>query len=106
EEVSGENLVRFFRQWCQRPGVPEVEVGVEYDEVTRELVVNVRQTQNIDGYNPAFEFDLPIWAGERRAERLGVVHLDGRDATARFAMPRSPAGGGVTLVPACIEKLS
>lgn len=91
EEVSGESLVRFFRQWCQRPGVPEVEVGVEYDEVTRELVVNVRQTQNIDGYNPAFEFDLPIWAGERRAERLGVVHVDGRDATARFAMPRSPA---------------
>src|SRR5215471_17927378 len=64
EDTSGESLDRFFRQWCQHPGVPDLDISHEWDADKGELVVNVKQTQNTDGDNPAFAFELPVWASE------------------------------------------
>ncbi|MHC4218332.1 MAG: M1 family aminopeptidase, partial [Planctomycetota bacterium] len=61
EEVSGLGLEWFFEQWCYRPGIPRLEVGVEYDGGTRELHVEVVQAQHIDDRTPAFRFVLPVY---------------------------------------------
>src|SRR5205823_3219081 len=52
EEVSGESLERFFSQWFDRPGRPQLEVDLNWDEKTSELTVAVEQSQQIDGLNP------------------------------------------------------
>ncbi len=70
ERAGGQNLERFFDQWCARPGIPRLEITVRRENPSQapdgELtVLRVEQTQAIDANNPAFEFDLPIYqAGE------------------------------------------
>lgn len=60
EEVSGESLERFFVQWCERPGMPRVEVRWVWDEGKGELEVRLEQTQLINDENPAYELRVPV----------------------------------------------
>ncbi len=60
EEVSGESLERFFVQWCERPGMPRVEVSWVWDERKGAMEVRAEQVQLIDEENPAYELRVPI----------------------------------------------
>jgi aminopeptidase N len=112
EEVSGDSLEQFFTQWCFRPGMPDLDIGIDWDAGASELVVSVQQMQKIDGDNPAFEFDLPIsFADEAspdsgRTRERGVVKraaaaaagprvhtiaVRGQKATARIKLDREPS---------------
>ncbi|MEX2219288.1 MAG: M1 family aminopeptidase [Phycisphaerales bacterium] len=93
EEVSGESLELFFKQWCHRPGVPSATIQLVWDESTRELAVNLEQTQPIDGANPAFVFDLPILihSSTGRSTRALTLPVRGRSASARFTLDAAPA---------------
>lgn len=92
EEVTGDGLESFFEQWCMRPGVPRVDMDIQWDSQARELIVQAVQTQNIDQYNPAFEFTLPIWIGKRtsRDGQWARLQISGREASARFALKSEP----------------
>jgi aminopeptidase N len=63
EDVSGLSLQRFFDQWTLRPGVPKVKVETAYDAGQRAVTITLTQTQPIDGWNPAFELDVPLVVG-------------------------------------------
>lgn len=91
EDVSGLSLQRFFDQWCYRPGVPRLRVSHSWDSATRTLTITAEQTQPIDGPNPAFAIDLPVWidAGEGRPREI-VVTGDDRVSTATVTLPREP----------------
>jgi aminopeptidase N len=92
EDESGESLDRFFRQWCFRPGVPELDMTITWDDSRHELVISGKQTQNIDGYNPAFDLSIPVWAAESSGDirRLGTVEMEEREFEARFPMGAEP----------------
>jgi aminopeptidase N len=102
EDVSGESLDRFFRQWCERPGVPDLDVNAEWDAKTSELVVTVKQTQTINGDNPAFAFELPVWVNEpgastligrkagAGARRVGTVWCESKSDSGRFKLAAEP----------------
>lgn len=60
EEVSGESLERFFVQWCERPGMPRVEVSWVWDERKGEMEVRAEQVQLINEENPAYELRVPM----------------------------------------------
>ncbi|MHC4303103.1 MAG: M1 family aminopeptidase [Planctomycetota bacterium] len=82
EEVSGLGLEWFFDQWCYRPGIPRLDVGVDYDGATRELQVEVMQTQHVDDRTPAFRFVLPIYV--ETSTGYEVFDLDVRAKTASW----------------------
>lgn len=91
EEVSGVSLQRFFEQWVMRPGIPSLEVDLDWDSGASAVVVRVRQLQTIDRHNPAYAFDLPlaiVHGGERRMVRMAV---DGRVSELRVAIPSRPS---------------
>lgn len=98
ENVSGESLDRFFRQWCTRPGVPDLDIGTRWDAAAKELVVTVKQTQKIDGENPAFVFELPVWVDAAARGKVaagaspnaGTIEVEGKEATARFKLAAEP----------------
>ena len=97
EEVSGEGLEQFFAQWCTRPNLPRVEVTVEREGARAK--VSARQTQKIDGDNPAFEFDLPLAGlGGAEAEAVGVLAFRGREASWEGELPEGALGVVVTEV--------
>jgi aminopeptidase N len=98
EEVSGESLDQFFQQWCYRPGMPDLNISLDWDAAQRELVVAVKQTQTIDGYNPAYDFDLPLAIQLRSGDakrggtawRTETVSVRGREASARIRLEAAP----------------
>lgn len=87
EESSGESLERFFDQWVWRPGIPRLRVTASFAD--NSLVVEVEQTQHIDGDNPAFWFDLPlvIEAGGTRT----ILAMPVRERTNRLEVPLDAA---------------
>jgi len=91
EEVSGVSLERFFDQWARRPGIPRLEVTLEWNESTRALDVGVDQIQKIDTDNPAYVFDLPVYVEvPGQAARTVVVRVDSPRAEGSFALSDKP----------------
>ncbi len=90
EEVSGESLERFFRQWCYRPGVPRLHIHAAWDSAAGELRLDVRQTQNIDERNPAFVFDLPVLIRVRNEGEWRRLRVDTRDTTLSIPLAAEP----------------
>lgn len=60
EEVSGQDLEQFFRQWVYGHGVPRLDVAYSWDLGRRRAKVVVRQTQKIDKATPAFAVPLDL----------------------------------------------
>jgi aminopeptidase N len=82
EEVSGKGLEWFFEQWCRRPGCPELDVKVQYDGATRELLMSVDHIQHIDGRTPAMRFTLPVLA--KSSKGCTVVEIPFTQKTTAF----------------------
>lgn len=58
EETSGQSMDWFFDQWLYKMGHPVFEVAQNYDDASKKLTLNVKQTQKIDISNeyPQVEF--------------------------------------------------
>jgi aminopeptidase N len=58
EEATGESMDWFFDQWLYKMGHPVFDVSQSYDEASKKLTLNVKQTQKIDPQNefPQTEF--------------------------------------------------
>lgn len=58
EETSGQSMDWFFDQWLYRMGHPIFEITQNYDDASKKLTLNVKQTQEIDADNayPQVEF--------------------------------------------------
>ena len=87
EEVSGQNLAGFFRQWLKRPGSPEVKGTWRYRPEDHRIDIELDQVQ------PGDPFRLPIEIGiiaegsrapdrEDRADRAAAsIRTQGRQGT-------------------------
>ncbi len=58
EETTGQSMDWFFDQWLYKMGHPVFEVTQNYDEASKKLTLNVKQTQKVDPTNefPQVEF--------------------------------------------------
>ncbi len=57
EEVTGEDLNWFFNQWFMSSGHPELNVNTRYEN--NEVIINIRQEQNLDTY-PLYQIPLYV----------------------------------------------
>ncbi|MCA9296389.1 MAG: HEAT repeat domain-containing protein, partial [Phycisphaerales bacterium] len=90
EEVSGLGLEWFFEQWCFRPGTPALDVQVRYDGSSRELLVDIEQTQEIDQRTPAFRFTLPVHVRTAGGDQVFNINVDGRTTNFRTTLKGAP----------------
>ncbi|TNF34152.1 MAG: M1 family peptidase, partial [Deltaproteobacteria bacterium] len=60
EDVSGRDLGRFFAQWLDRPGLPEVEVTLDYEREAGALTLSVRQAQQTPDGVPVYVLPLDV----------------------------------------------
>jgi aminopeptidase N len=60
EAETGRNTRRFFAQWVERAGHPELEVSYRWDGARKTALITVAQQQTVDDDNPAYTFDLEI----------------------------------------------
>lgn len=90
EEVSGESLEQFFQQWTRRPGVPRIKVSGAYAD--GKLTLDLTQNQPIDGYNPAFVFDLPVTIRTASGKLMSRPwSIDSKTHTLVVELPEAPA---------------
>jgi aminopeptidase N len=99
EETSGLSLERFFAQWCYRPGLPRLEIAMEWTEAADgdedaagggELRIIVNQVQQIDADNPAYAFTLPVHIRTEAGTKVRMIEMDTRQAVARYALASKP----------------
>ncbi len=91
EEVSGQSLELFFSQWFKRPGLARGKVSQRYDEAEKTLTLTIEQMQTIDGYNPAYDMDVPIViTQDGGAKRWVRVRSDRRKVEATFTLDARP----------------
>jgi len=79
EEATGQNLYWFFDQWIYKAGYPKFDVSYSYNDSTKSILLNVKQTQTIDSLTGIFrtpvdiEIVTPIGA---RTERIDIVQKE------------------------------
>jgi aminopeptidase N len=89
EEVSGQELQRFFAQWLTRSGIPQVSGSWRYDPSAKQIVAMVQQTQAGDH----FRFSLGVGVSTT-VGALPVVHqvqVSARQTTFRIPADAEPA---------------
>ena len=90
EEATGVNLHWLFEQYVYLPGHPDFEITKRYDEATKEVVLNVRQTQDTSQMVPVFRVPVPIelrWADSRA---LHTVWITEAAQEVRLPAPTAP----------------
>ncbi|MCB9846647.1 MAG: HEAT repeat domain-containing protein [Phycisphaeraceae bacterium] len=90
EDASGEQLERFFDQWCLRPGIPRLVVDTEWNSGDSTLDLRIHQTQVVNGANPAFAFDLPIEVATSAGTSTHHVWVETTDAEASLKLDSEP----------------
>jgi len=60
EAETGRNTRRFFAQWVERAGHPDLEVSYRWDGERKTAQITIAQQQTVDDGNPAYAFDLEI----------------------------------------------
>lgn len=91
EAASGQSLERFFAQWLYRSGMPRVSVEFAWDDASKTLSVNARQTQTINYLNPAYAFVLPIYLKfEDGSSKWVQLPIETTTATASFKLSSKP----------------
>jgi len=83
EEVSGQDLGWFFRQWMYRAGSPVVEGGWRYDAATKKVTIDLAQTQPGDAYR------LPLEIGI--GGKTQKIEMDRKQQTFEIAADAEPA---------------
>lgn len=94
EAASGRSLEQFFGQWCNRAGIPRLDVA--FASTGSELNVEVTQTQHIDAVNPPYRFLLPIYAKfSDGTGRYLYMEVDRLNQTAVFHLKGQPVDAKV-----------
>lgn len=91
EDVSGQSLERFFRQWVEQPGIPQLRLTMDWE--AGRLVIGAEQVQRIDEHNPAYAFVLPFYVEfEDGSGHYVYMPMETREAEASFELERKPSG--------------
>lgn len=91
EDVSGDDLEGWFRQWAYTPGTPRFDIGLDYDLETGNAIVTIAQLQKADIVTPAFfaDFDL-FFALPDGSTITRTVQVTSRKHSFRVPMAEAP----------------
>ena len=91
ERVSGEPLKRFFAQWVERTGAPQLVLKatrVEQDAGRYRLTFTLQQTQSGEPYH--LEVPIAVSLKDQRQAQEFVVHMTAREKTVEVDLPTPP----------------
>lgn len=90
EEVTGEDLNWFFNQWYFREGHPVLDVDYDYDEINREVLLTVVQSQDPAAMPGVFELPVEIALHSGPAVSTHTIRIDRRVQEFRLPADTDP----------------
>jgi aminopeptidase N len=100
EAETGRNTRRFFEQWVERGGHPQIEVSYAWDGERKTALLTVAQKQTVDDDNPAYAFDLDVGFVAEAPEAIRSDFGDGPlpgEVRVRLHVERAPQTFAVPL---------
>ncbi len=89
ETESGVSLEHFFAQWAYRPGLPRLDVKLDFADGM--LTIEAEQIQTINADNPAYEMAIPVVVKlEGGGTKTAMMDMDGRTATLKLKLDSAP----------------
>jgi aminopeptidase N len=90
QESTGRSLEGFFEQWIYKPGHPVIEHTWSYDEASKEIVVDLKQTQDTKEGTPVYVIRMPYSAISGSSVTSGSFNLEGTTQQVRLKANRKP----------------
>jgi aminopeptidase N len=91
EDVSGNKLAGFFKQWLYSPGQPDLDIRWSYNGQSKEVTLDVEQRQTVDF---AFPLSIGLKYASGKSEKQ-KVYVDKRAKIFTFKTPAKP----ITVIP-------
>ena len=90
EESSGKDLKTFFKQWVYQAGFPEFKVDYSWNETSKEVILNVKQTQQLFPAVGIFEVPvlMEIVAGKQLIRER--INITGRENSFTYSLDQKP----------------
>jgi aminopeptidase N len=95
EEASRQDLAWFFDQWLKRPTSPSLEGGWRYNASTKQVEVELSQTQPGEAYRLPIEIGITSGADGQSAVRVERIDMRTKHGVFRIASDREPAAVSV-----------
>jgi aminopeptidase N len=93
EQTTAQQLDWFFDQWVYKAGYPELHVTHTYDPASKQLTLNVEQTQTPEINTPAvFRLPLDVEISTHAGAKTEKVEMTQRKQQFTFAVNEKPAG--------------
>jgi aminopeptidase N len=89
EQQTNINVDQFFHQWIWRAGAPKYEVSYAYDPAAKQIKLDVKQTQKVEGMVGLF--DLPVDVEVTTASGHKITSIDVSQAEQSFTIPADSA---------------
>jgi aminopeptidase N len=88
EEDSGVDLGWFFHQWLNRPGSPVVDGSYHYDPASKQIAIELAQTQSGDPYR--LPLDIGIWMPGATQMRIEKIEMTEKQQRFEVALEKEP----------------
>ncbi len=90
EEATGLNLYWFFDEWVYRAGYPVFDVSYRWNDASRSIDLQVRQTQKIDSLTGVFRTPVDIEITTPAGSATHRVMLASKDTVFSLPAPQKP----------------
>ncbi len=90
EEATGRNTDRFFEQWIYGAGAPKFEVRYVYDEAARQLSLEIKQTQKVEGRVGVFRAPVEIEITSPAGKKTFPITVSQASETFTFPLEAPP----------------
>jgi aminopeptidase N len=90
EEATGKNLHWLFEEYCYLGGHPKFAVTQSYDVDKKEVVLQVKQTQDTSNMVPVFAYPVPIEVVCKEGRVTHTVWVRTKEQEIRLPAPSAP----------------
>jgi aminopeptidase N len=90
EEATGRNVDAFLDQWVYRAGAPRFEIGYTYDEAARQVKLEVKQAQKVEGAVGLFRVPVEIEIHMPAGRKIYPIVVSEASQTFTFPADQAP----------------
>jgi aminopeptidase N len=90
EQSTSMNVDKFFLEWVYRAGAPEYEVSYTYDNAARQLKLDVKQTQKVEGLVGLFDAPIAVEVTTAGGRKTFPIQVSGASQSFTFSLDGTP----------------